>query len=653
MGILVKQRKLVKYQVGSYGEMNKRGNRDVRTAIIFGFFVFFVFAIFFRLVKLQILEHGYYVALASGQHEIFRQLIPVRGTIFAQDKAGVLVNRPPLASLATNKKMNLLYAVPKDVKDPEATIEMLKEVFNIKEATEEEEKRLVAAQEKKTTDLDTTTVKSEKTEQPVQLTKEQLDLQKKREAELAMLESWRRRLAKKESQYAVIKHFVSDEDIAKIKQFNLAGIAWTDEMTRYYPEKNIGSQMLGFVGKQAENNLLKGSYGIEGCYDKQLAGTAGFLRSESDISGRWIATAKKDLRSAEDGNNIILTVDKSIEYFACDALNKAVIAHEAETGSVIVYEPQTGKILALCNSPDFDPNKYNEAEDLKVFNNLAITESYEPGSVFKVMTLAAGIDSGKVNPFSTYIDPGELKIDGFSIFNSDRLAHGVQTMTQVLEKSLNTGTVYVANQVGREEFLRYVKAFGFGQKTGVDLCQEEKGNIKALDKKGAIFLATASFGQGISATPLQLVRAFGAIANQGNLMQPYIVDSIVDKDGKVIQKTVPKIMSQAVSSQTAKLVSSMMVSVLQNSHSKKGQISGYLMAGKTGTAQIPDLKKGGYSDKTAHTFIGFGPNNNPRFVILTELTAPKEAYAESTALPLFTTIAKYIIQYYAIPPEVK
>jgi len=434
----------------------------------------------------------------------------------------------------------------------------------------------------------------------------------------------------------------------------LAGIGWTNQITRYYPEKNIGSQLLGFVGRQSENNLLKGYYGLEGCYDKELAGTAGFLRSELDSSGSWIATAGKDFREAEDGKNLILTIDKSIQFFACNALNKAVAAHQAESGSVIVYDPQTGRIIALCNSPDFDSNKYNEVEDIHVFNNLALTDNYEPGSVFKVITMAAGIDAGKVDPFSGYEDPGELKIDGFSIYNSDRLAHGWQTMTQVLEKSLNTGTVFIANKLGREEFRRYVYDFGFGKKTDIDLCSEGTGDLRSLDRNGAVYLATASFGQGITTTAIQLVKALGAIANEGKLMQPYVVDSIIDKDGNVLKKTVPKLVNQVISPQTAKLVSSMMVTVVENGHAKKAAIAGYRVAGKTGTAQIPDTKKGGYSDKTAHTFFGFAPNDKPRFVMLTKIVAPKDAkFAESTAVPLFGDIAKYILQYYAVPPEIK
>jgi len=630
MSLLVKKTKVVKYQVGSYGELSKRGERDVRTTVILGFFILMCLGIVFRLVKLQLFEHNYYVALASDQHEIFQQLIPERGTIFLQDKAGVLVDKAPQTPVAINKKLYLLYAVPKDIGDPAETLEALKEVFNLKELAESKEPP-----------------KDEAT-----MTKEELELKKSQEKDAALIETWRTRLAKKGDPYEQLKHFVTDEEIEKIKKYNLPGLHWTKEVTRYYPEKNIGSQLLGFVGKQSENNLLKGSYGVEGCYDKELAGTAGFLRSESDMSGRWIATAQKDFMEAENGHDLILTIDKSIQYFACDALNKTVEQYQAESGSVIVYEPQTGKILALCNAPDYDPNKYNEVEDIKVFNNLALNDNYEPGSVFKAITVAAGIDTGKIDPFSGYEDVGELNIDGFKIYNSDKKAHGWQTMTQVLEKSLNTGTVFIANKVGLEDFKKYVEGFGFGKKTDVDLCQEGSGNLNSLTKKADVYLATASFGQGITVTPIQMIKAYGAIYNEGKLMQPYIIDSVVDKDGKVLKKTVPKVVSQVISPQTAKLVSSMLVSVVDNGHSKGAAMSGYRVGGKTGTAQIPDLEHGGYSDKTAHTFVGSAPNNNPRFVMLTRIMAPKDVqFAESTAAPLFKQIAEFILNYYEVPPE--
>lgn len=641
MSILVKEKQFVRSQGSNYGHDRTRDRRDYRSGVILIFFILFFCAIVFKLFKLQVLEHQYYLALASDQHEIFKQLYPARGTIYVQEK-----NSEPEAPgypVATNRNMNLLYAVPKDVKDPEAILGVLKEVFNLKEA-----------EVKASVDATITTEEMKKEEQDEEALAASKLISEEQKAEQQLIDTWREKLNKQDDPYEPLRHLVFDEEMDKIKAYNLEGIASAKEISRYYPEKNIGSQLIGFVGKQVQDNMLKGYYGVEGCYDKELAGEAGFLRSELDNFGRWIAIAGKDLRNAKDGNSLVLTIDKSIQYFTCDALDRAIAQHGADNGSLIVMEPSSGKILAMCNGPDFDPNKYNTVKNIKVFNNNAIFENYEPGSAMKPITMAAAIDAGRVDPFTTYVDPGELKISGYSIMNSDFLAHGVQTMTQVLEKSLNTGAVFAARKLGLADFKKYMEGFGFGQKTDIDLCHESVGNIKSLSDKNEIYLATASFGQGISVTPVQLVRAFGAIANEGKLVAPYVIDRVIDSEGNVIRQTEPKVVSQIISPNSAKLVGSMLVSVVKNGHAKRAAIPGYLVAGKTGTAQVPDLVHGGYSNKTIHTFVGFAPFNKPRFVMLVKLNDPKDArFAESTALPVFHDVAKFILDYLEVVPEVK
>lgn len=624
MPLLVKKTKRVKCLPANYCQLPNQHRRDYRIGMIVVFFIIFSLLIAVKLFKLQVLENDYYLALASGQHEIFKNLYPERGTIYVFD-------REQPYPIATNQKKYLLYAIPKDIKDPEAALEALKEVFNVKVNEEKPIKNQDAGN-------GAAAISQE--------AKKEADVQE-------LVESWRIKLAKEEDPYEPLKHFVTEEEIEKIENYNLEGFGWTKEFERLYPEKNIGAQLLGYVGKQPENNVLKGYYGIEGCYDKELAGEPGFLRSELDTLGRWIAIAGKDFRQAKDGVDLVLTIDRTIQYFACKALNNKVKELDAEDGSLIVMEPASGKILALCGAPDFDPNEYNKVKDMKVFVNAAISKNYEPGSVFKPITMAGAIDSGKVDPFTTYVDSGELIISGHSIKNSDLLSHGVQTMTQVLEKSLNTGAIFAARKLGLSEFKKYIQGFGFGHKTEIDLCQEETGNIKSLDENAEIYLATASFGQGITVTPMQLVSAFGAIANEGKLVQPYIVDKIMDADNTVKQSA-PRVVNQVISTETAKLVGSMLVSVVRNGHAKKAGIPGYLVAGKTGTAQVPDLVHGGYSDKTIHTFVGFAPFNQPRFVMLTKIDNPQGVkFAESSAVPLFQTVAKFILDYYHVPPEEK
>jgi cell division protein FtsI/penicillin-binding protein 2 len=624
MSLLVKKRKKVRYRGSSYNDGQKQ-SRDYRANILFAIFFIVSLLMFFRLVKLQIVDHGYYTALASGQHEIFQQLYPERGTIYVQDRFGSLINNEDDSyPLAMNKKMNLLYSVPSEISDPEAVLEVLKEVFELQELDDLGEKQ--------------DEIPNEELEQFIKNEKQ--------------LNDWQLQITKENDPYEPLKHFVSDKEIDLIKSYGLEGIYSVKEITRFYPEGAMGSQMIGFVGKHQENNILQGSYGLEGCYDKILAGEAGFMRSETDTRGRLIASADKDFRESEDGNDLYLTIEKTVQYYVCNELRKGVEQYGASSGSIIVMEPTTGRILALCNYPEFDPNKYNEVEDIDIFNNSILMNNYESGSVFKPFTMAAAIDSGEVDPFSGYTDTGEVVISRHTIRNSDLKAHGWQTMTQVLEKSLNTGTVFAAQRVGLARFRKYMQDFGFGEITDIDMCMEQAGNISALSDPNPIYLATASFGQGISVTPLQLAIGYSAIVNEGKLVKPYIVEKIVSKDGEIIEETVPQIVGQVISPQTAKLVSGMLVSVVKNGHATLAQVDGYLVGGKTGTAQVPDLEKGGYSADTIHTFAGFAPLNNPRFVAVVKLDRVRNvSYAADSAAPIFSKVSKFILDYYNVPVE--
>jgi len=635
MQIFVKNKQMERYYAGAYGQPVSTSKVDLRIAIIMVFFLLFSLAIAVQLFRLQIIRYNYYFTLASDQHEVMQKLYPVRGAIYAHDKHGESVSDVnDLYPLAMNKSLNLLYAVPKEIKDPEAVLQVLKEVFNLEEPAAQP----TTAEEK--------VVKTEIT--PAKpLTAEELEKQKE---DKQLVEDWRQKLNKSTDPYEPLKHFVSDKEIEILNSYQLKGIYSAREISRFYPENDIGSQLVGFVGQQAENNMLKGSYGIEGCYDKDLAGELGFLRSEKNSYG----IADKELRIAKDGDSIVLTIDKTIEFYICDQLKKTIEKTGAERGSVVVINPQTGAIIAMCNEPGFDPNKYSEVKDIGFFVNNSISENYEPGSVMKPFTMAMGLDLGKVDPFMTYQDPGELIISNYPIRNFDDKSHGVRTMTQVLEESLNTGAVFVARKVGLEKFKYYLDAFGFGKRTGIDLCYEEAGNIRALADSNEIYMATASFGQGITATPIQLARALSAVVNEGKLMQPYIIDKIIDSNGEIVKQNKPVNTGQAISPKTAKLLSSMLISVVQNGHAKGAAIPGYLVGGKTGTAQVPDLVHGGYSADTIHTFMGFAPFSDPRLVAVVRLDKVKSTpYAEGSAVPLFRNIAQFVLNYLEIPPEVK
>lgn len=548
------------------------------------------FFIILRLIKLQIFDHQSYTALAKDQQQFYSELLPGRGQIFIQD-----LKDDKLYPLATNRQYYLLYAVPIQVTRPKEVSQILSKIFEVEE------------------------------------------------------EKIYQQLIKENDVYEPLIHKVDDLKKAEIEKLELTGIKFMEENWRYYPEKNMASQVLGFVGYQSD--LKVGQYGIEGYFEKVLAGKHGATNFTRDALGRLIPIADNEFQPAADGVNLILTLDRSIQYIACSALEKAVLKHGADEGTVIILAPPTGAILAICNYPDFDPNNYSQVKNIDVYNNAAIFKAYEPGSIFKPITMAAAIDLGLLTPETTYQDPGEVKIAGFTISNFDKKSHGTKTMTEVLEESLNTGAIFAVQKVGNELFKKYVQDFGFGKISGITLDTEISGDISSLGK-GDVYSATASFGQGISVTSLQMVTSFAVFANGGKLIKPYIIAEKHYPDGR-IEKFEPQVLKQVISPKTALTIAGMLASVIKNGHAKNAQIDGYFVAGKTGTAQIADpLTKQYDPNKTNHTFVGFAPLDEPRFVVLTKLVHPKDVrFAESSAAPLFHEIGQFLVNYLQIPRE--
>ena len=371
--------------------------------------------------------------------------------------------------------------------------------------------------------------------------------------------------------------------------------------------------------------------------------------AEKDVYGNVITIGDNNNENVVDGNDFYLTIDQAIQHFACEELKKSSEDYEAISGTVIVLNPKNGDILAMCNYPEFNPNTYSEVDNIEVYNNEATFSAYEPGSVFKAMTMAMGLDLELVTPETTYLDTGGFEVEDYTIRNSDNKAHGEQNMVNVLDESLNTGAAWVAEKVNRERFQEYTKNFGFGQRTGIELDSEVAGDISNLEKKGRVYLATSSYGQGITATPIQLAMAFGSFANGGYLYKPRIIKKIADPHGKV-QEFEPELIRKVISERTSKQISAMLVSVIESGHASLAGVDGYYLGGKTGTAQV--AKRGGYSsDNAIHTFVGFGPAKDPKFVVLTKFDSPKRAWSASTAAPLFGKIAEFILDYYKIGPE--
>ncbi|MBU1039343.1 penicillin-binding protein 2 [Patescibacteria group bacterium] len=573
-------------------ESSKDNATAYRLAFIRLVFFGFLIVIVWRLFQLQIVSYGWYSALASGQHDIFSELIPERGEIYVKDS--LAVNR--VFPAAVNKPMNFIFAVPREIKNVNEAVEKLKVFWG------DDTEKLKAM------------------------------------------------LAKPDDPYEPLKHAVDDKQAQEVADLAIEGIHIVPEVVRFYPDGGILSQILGFVGYVGERK--EGQYGIEQQWEKDLAGLQGELKSERNAAGGIISIGQRQLVPAQDGADLVLTLDKNIQYKACNSLQEAVKKHGAASGSVVIIDPKTGAIKAACNMPSFDSNNYAKTTNSALFSNPIVSEAYEPGSIFKPFTMAAALDAGKVKPTTTYVDTGEVAVSGHVIRNSDLKANGVQTMTNVLEKSLNTGVIFAMRQTGRQVFADYVKRFGFGQNTGVELPHEKPGNINSLKDPNDIYPVTASFGQGITATPLQLVTAYGALANGGRLMKPYITEEIRYANGK-IEQTKTHSVRQVISPQSAAMVSAMLVNVVEKGHGKRAGVPGYYVAGKTGTAQVPLPGGQGYDPKkTIGSFVGFAPIDNPRFVMAVKISEPKDVvFAESSAAPLFGELAKFLLEYYQVPPE--
>ncbi len=330
-------------------------------------------------------------------------------------------------------------------------------------------------------------------------------------------------------------------------------------------------------------------------------------------------------------------------------MEKTIHDHGADSGSVIVMNPKTGAILAMAGAPDFDPNQFNKATDPRVFSNEATIGNFEPGSTLKALTMAAAINDGKMTPDTTYTDTGRVEVDNYVIKNAEGGPRGVQTMTEALDYSLNTGAIFAQTLLGNKDFLKYINAFGLGKKTGIEL-PEGSGDLTGLKGNITVNYYTASFGQGITVTPIQLVQAYSALANGGKMMKPFVVQTKINPDGSRVN-TDPKVINQVITTQTANAISAMLVDVVENGFGKRAAVPGYFLAGKTGTAQV--VGANGKYDPTNNigSFIGYGPVEDPKFLMLVRVDHPRDVqFAESTAGPAWGEIAKFILNYYNVPP---
>ena len=449
------------------------------------------------------------------------------------------------------------------------------------------------------------------------------------------------RLLDKNRSYALIKRNISEHEADIIIKLELKGVYVKYESTRIYPAEAVASHVLGFLGFSGDKRV--GQYGTEEFHEDTLSG---------NLSGNFtLKSLFSDSIFKDSPSDVELTVDYGIQFVVEKKLAETVERLGASSGTAIFMDPKTGAIIAMANFPEFNPNTYGEVKDVGIFSNRAMQGAYEPGSAFKPITVAAGLDAGVITPETIYNDTGRVQIGTYTIQNFDKSSRGQQTMTQALENSLNTGMVFIQESLGKKKFREYVEAFQIDNYTGIDLPGENRGSVANIKNTNIdINYATASFGQGLSLTPLRLLTAISAIANNGVMMKPYITEKI--KKGPLEIVTKPEEIARPISSITASKVTAMMVSTVKNGYDKKVSVPGYTVAGKTGTAQVPDKDGSGYSDDTIHTFVGFAPAYDPKFVGIIRVDNVRGInFASDSIAPVFGDMASFILQYYQVPPQ--
>ncbi len=545
-----------------------------------------------RFFVLQIKDSAIYTVKAQESQSVVKTLEAERGMIYFQDKSQ---ERIPVA---INKKYFNIFVSSKEIEDPINTAKILSPLLDIPE-------------------------------------NELVD-----------------KFNQRNSQYQILVKKISDKSfVDKILSLKLKGIHEESYTLRYYPLGETASQVIGFVA-QTQDQKTTGRYGLEKYYDEVLAGKSGKFEGVKDRVGRLIRSVFSIEEPILPGASLITTIDKNIQFKAEEELKKSLEKWGANTGSVIIMEPKTGRILALANQPNFDLNNYNAVEDYSLFKNNAVEGRFELGSVLKVITMAIGLENKDLTSETKFYDSGSVVVDGHTITNFAKKSYGDVDMNIILEKSINTGIVYAQKLIGNVAYREYLKKFKFHEKTGIDLPNEISGDIKQLflEKRDErqIYFSNASFGQGISMSPMSLTRAYATIANGGKLVTPFIVEKTMDDKGNISPANQTEA-EQIISLETAKTLTEMMVKVVDNGYSKSAGIKGYQIAGKSGTANVADNQ--GYSEKTIQSFMGFFPASDPKFLIMVKLDDPKAASSSDTATYVFHDLAFYLINYYNLSPD--
>ncbi len=437
---------------------------------------------------------------------------------------------------------------------------------------------------------------------------------------------------------------------SRIKRLNLPGVFVIDEPSgrRFYPKGRVASHIIGLAGIDDQ-----GLDGVEANYDELLQGESGRLNAEMDRSGRILPGGHVDYQKPVPGKNIYLTIDESIQYIVERELEATIKKHNAAGGTVIVYDPRTGDILALASYPNFDPSDPSTIT-MNRLRNRAITDSYEPGSTFKVILAAAALDSGRASMKDEFYSGNSIQVGGYSLRNADDGLYsptGYETIDGVISYSFNTGAVSIGMRLGSKAYFDYIEKLGFGRQTGIDLPGEVEGILAHVDYWRPINLATISYGQGISVTPIQMVQAFGAIANDGVLMRPRVVKKITHSDGRLYREIEPQSLGQVLKPDSCHEILKVLANTCENGTGKGALIPGYTVGGKTGTANL--VENGVYSsNRYIASFIGVVPVEDPRLVMLIKIDEPKGTiWGGTVAAPLFHDVGSQIMWRLGVKPR--
>lgn len=556
-----------------------------------------------RLFYLQVVMHGHYQAEAIKEHTSKFTISAKRGLIYAHD------GKEQYAKLALNEPVYTAYADPRYVKDINHVAGVLRRI-----------------------------------------------------AGGNLVDGFEDGLHNKDLQYTVLARQITKTQAELIKKENLPGVGLQEQEKRVYPEGSLAAHILGFVNTEGQ-----GQYGIEQALQQDLAGQDGLLQAVTDVYGIPLSIGEESVHTPpKQGKNIVLTIDRNIQHRAEQILREGLKKVDATKGSVLVVDPYSGDILAMANAPAFNPGEYGKVQDYEVFQNRAISEAYEPGSIIKSFTMGAALNEKIITPESTYNNTGSVQVADAKISNILTSPTGSVNMTQVLEYSFNTGVVHVLkllgggdiNRVAKQKLYQYFSDhYLFGRPTGVNLAGEATGDIAPPDdaQGGVVRYANMSFGQGMTATMLQVAAAFSAAVNGGVYYAPQIVDGHLGDGSRLITQDPKVVRSDVVSREASESLRYMLHQARTRSFLSHTDKPGYTIGGKTGTAQVYDARTGNYSTtETIGSYVGYGGQDKPQYVIIARVDDAKvrEGYAGSlAAAPIFGELSNWLLGYMQIQPK--